>query len=507
MPSITLGFEVHQPLRLNRAFNPDYSKGKNLDELFDVYFNNTWNRIVLERVAEKCYLPANEVILESIEKHNPRFKVAYSLSGVFVEQCEIWRDDVLESFKWLAETGCVEFLDQTYYHSLASLFPDRGEFVEQVRMHRRMMKDLLGVEPKVFENTEFLYNNSIAKSVEEMGYRAMFTEGADRILGWCSPNHVYRAKDSGLKILLKNYRLSDDVAFRFSAGWWNEYPLMANKYAAWLSACEGDCINLFMDYETFGEHHWRETGIFEFLRWLPGEVLNYPNLKFATPSEVAEKNKAAGEIDVDDFATLSWADIERDTGAWLSNDMQRTCYNAVRSMEDFVRRARNRKLLRCWRYLQISDHLYYMFIAGGGPGIVHGYFSQQTPVEVFHSFAAILSDFQEEVAKRLKGKARRAAYILRLLPPDRALHYYVDGKYTGISAHSLEEFRDTIPLVPKESLEFHLKAGDFWRWLNYTVGDAKLAKQIQALRRSYFSGGLAERLAQLVEKRLAETRM
>ncbi len=484
MPSVTLGFEVHQPLRLNRNFKHEYAEGKSLDELFDIYFNNTWNKMILERIAEKCYLPTNSVILENIERHRPRFKVAYSLSGVFVEQCERWQPDVLESFKQLAETGLVEFLDQTYHHSLASLYPDRGEFVEQVKLHKRLMKDLLGVEPQVFENTEFIYNNSIAKSVADMDYEAIFTEGAERILGWRSPNYVYKANGSDIKVLLKNFRLSDDIAFRFSAGWWKEYPLTADKYAAWLAACGGDCINLFVDYETFGEHHWKETGIFEFLRWLPGEVLNYRNLSFATPSEVAKKNKAVGEIDIDDFATVSWADIERDTGAWLSNDMQRTCYNAIRGMEDFVKKSKDKTLLKYWRYLQISDHLYYMFIAGGAPGIVHGYFSQQTPVEVFHSFTAILSEFQEEVTRKLKGKDAEAARILRVLTPERAMHYYVDSTYTGISAHSLEELRDTIEIVPAESIQFHLRDRDFEEWLEHTVGDRFLAMKIKSLRES-----------------------
>lgn len=507
MPSITLGFEVHQPLRLNRTFNQDYSKGKDLGELFDIYFNNSWNGDILERVAEKCYIPANEIILENIENHKPHFKVAYSLSGVFIKQCEMWQPDVLESFKQLAETGCAEFLDQTYYHSLASLFKERGEFVEQVRMHRELMKDFLGVEPKVFENTEFLYNNSIAKSVEDMGYKAMYTEGAERILGDRSPNYVYKAKESGLKLLLKNYQLSDDVAFRFSAEWWNEYPLTADKYAAWLAGCEGDCINLFVDYETFGEHHWEETGIFDFLRWLPGEILNYSNLEFATPSEVVENNYAVDEIDVDDFSTVSWADIERDTGAWLSNDMQRTCYDAIRRMEGFVKSAQNEKLLEYWRNFQISDSLYYMFTSGGGPGIVHGYFSQQTPVEAFHSFTAILSDFQEQVAKRLKGKEKQAARMLRLVIPDRAMHYYVDGVYTGISAHGMEELRDTLGIVPSESIQFHLRSRDLENWLGYTIGDEVLAKRVGSLRESELDPeDIRYKIREYVAKRCAELR-
>jgi len=507
MTVVTLGFEVHQPLRINRTYNQDYSKGKDLDDLFEVYFNNTWNKDILERVAKKCYIPANETILEAIDEHGAKFKVAYSLSGVFVEQCEMWQKDVLESFKQLAETGCVEILDQTYHHSLASLFEDRGEFVEQVRMHRELMKSLLGITPEVVENTEFLYNNSIAKSVEEMGYRAMFTEGAERILGERSPNFVYKAHDSKLKLLLKNYRLSDDVAFRFSAQWWSEFPLTADKYAAWLSGCEGDCINIFVDYETFGEHQWEDTGIFDFLRWLPGEVLKYPGLEFATPSDVVADNYAVDEIDVDDFSTVSWADIERDTGAWLSNDMQRTCYDALWRMERFVRATKNKRLLEYWRHFQISDHLYYMFTSGGGPGVVHGYFSQQTPVEAFHSFTAILSDFQEQVAKHLKGKLAETSRILRIVPPDRAMHYYVDGVYTGISAHGIEELRDTVTLVPPGSVLFHLTDGDMENWLEYTIGDDAIAKKIRALKDSNPNPEDAKWMAhELLVKRCGELR-
>ncbi len=510
MTQICLGFEVHQPLRISGNFNQDYARDKSPEELFDVYFNNQWNRMIIDRVAEKCYLPANEIILENIERLEPRFKVAYSLSGVFIDQCERWRKDVLESFQRLASTGRVEFLDQTYYHSLAGLYDsERAEFREQVRLHRERMRELFHQEPRVFENTEFIYNDSIAKCAEEMGYEGIYCEGAERVLGWRSPNYVYRAKDAKIKVLLKNYRLSDDMAFRFSAGWWNEYPLTADKYSSWLAATPEQCVNLFMDYETFGEHHWRETGIMEFLRWLPGEVLKYKNLSFATPSELVERHEPVGEIAVGDFDTVSWADIERDTGAWLSNDMQRTCYRALKGMEPFVKGAGKdgKALLKTWRYLQVSDHLYYMFTAGGAPGVVHGYFSQQTPMEIFHSYAQIISDFQEKVSLRCPSSLKAPAFLLRLLPPDRALHYYIDGEYTGLSAHSLDEFHDTINLAPSESLEFHLRGGDFELWLEHTVGDAKLAKRIGELKKYPIQPeGLREKLLKRVDKRIAEIR-
>ena len=341
MTEICLAFEVHQPVRINGNFSEAAAEGKDLDELFEIYFNNTWNRMILERVVKKCYFPANQIILENIDrfkKERRKFKVAYSISGILIEQCERWEPDLLDSFKQLAESGCVEFLSQTYFHSLASLFSiERKEFIEQILMHRRLMDQLFGLEPSVFENTEFIYNNSIAKTLAQLGFKGVFTEGAERILGWRSPNYVYKAKGSDIKVLLRHYRLSDDISFRFSSRDWNGWPLTADKYAAWLSATPGQCINIFMDYETFGEHHWPETGIHDFLRWLPQEVLNQPHLQFSTPSELL-RHDPVDEIDVHDFDTVSWADIERSTNAWLGNNMQRTCYNAIKRLEPHVKK-------------------------------------------------------------------------------------------------------------------------------------------------------------------------
>ncbi|MGC8850345.1 MAG: glycoside hydrolase family 57 protein, partial [Candidatus Bathyarchaeia archaeon] len=267
MPDICLGFEVHQPYRINKDFQEEMGRGKSVEQLFDIYFDNEWNKSILERVANKCYIPVNEIILRNIEyfrREKKQFKVAFSLSGVLIEQLERWAPDALDSFKRLTESGCVELLDQTYYHSLSSLFSEeKEEFVEQVVLHSRLIKDAFGVKPSIFENTEFIYNNSIAKTLERMGYKGVFTEGAERILGWRSPNYVYKADGANIALLLRNYRLSDDIAFRFSARDWSGWPLTADKYAAWLSATPGQCINIFVDYETFGEHQWPETGIME----------------------------------------------------------------------------------------------------------------------------------------------------------------------------------------------------------------------------------------------------
>ncbi len=480
MAEICLGFEVHQPYRINRNFKQEYAENLSINEVFDVYFNNSWNKEVLKKVAQKCYYSATETILEKLDDFN-EFKVAFSFSGVLLEQCKAWEPGLLDLFKELSKKKNVEILEQTYFHSLASLFKEKGEFIEQIKLHRKLMGELFKVKPKVFENTEFLYNNTIAKVVEELGYTAIFTEGAERILGWRSPNYVYKAKNLDIRVLLRNYRLSDDIAFRFSSSLWNEYPLTAEKFATWLAFTTGDCINLFMDYETFGEHHWKETGILEFLRWLPEEVLKR-NLSFALPSELVEKYSPVGEIDVNDFSTLSWADIERDTSAWIGNDMQRTCFYALEKMEKIVKKAKSKKTEKIWRYLQISDNLYYMYTQEGAPGIVHGYFSQQLPQEVFHAFTRILSDFQEKVSKFLEEPYKSAAYFLRILPPEKAFHYYEGQRYLNLSAHSLEELCRTIPLASEESIKFHLNSKDIERWVRFTIGDKELADKIKKVK-------------------------
>ncbi len=481
MTDVCLAFEVHQPFRINKGFSEDAAKGKKLEDLFDLYFDNIWNKMIFERAAKKCYFPTNRIILENIDRfkgERKKFKVAYSLSGVLVEQCERWAPDLIDSFKQLAESGCVEFLSQTYYHSLSSLFSaERREFIEQVSMQRRLMKDLFGQTPVVFENTESVYNNSIAQTIAKLDFNGIYTEGAERVLGWRSPNYIYSAKGSGIKVLLRNYRLSDDISFRFSNRNWEGWPLTADKYAAWLSATPGQCINIFMDYETFGEHQWPETGIHEFLRWLPQRVIERQNLQFSTPSELL-LHDPVGEIDVPDFETMSWADSERSTNAWLGNDMQRTCYRAIKELEPCVRKTANEKILRLFRHLQTSDHIYYMYTGGGGPGAVHGYFSQQPPVEAFWSLLRILSDFYEKVAEHLSGPERALVRLLRVLPPDKALHFHEGAHYINLSAHSLGEFLDVVKAAPERSLRYHLIFKHFEKWVRHAIGDAELADEI-----------------------------
>ncbi|MDY6932438.1 MAG: glycoside hydrolase family 57 protein [Halobacteriota archaeon] len=402
MVNVSLCFELHQPFRIRKeiAYNKSIASAKT-EDLFDIYFDNEFNRSIFNKVSKKCYRPATEIIISEIDrykKEKKKFKVSFSLSGIFIEQCEKYDSDLLDLFVQLNETGCAEFIGQTYYHSLASLYEDKEEYIDQISLHDRAIRDLFGYKPTFFENTELLFNNEIAALIYKLGYKGIFTEGVDWILGGRSPNFIYNPKDSKIKVLLRNYKLTDDVGFRFSAKDWEEYPLTADKYASWLSATPGQCINLFMDYETLGEHHWVDTGIHNFLSFLPGEIFKYDNLNFATPTEIVKRNKAVGEVDVGVYETISWADLERNTSCWLGNGMQRICYNLVKGFGGPVRASGDEELLRIWRYLQTSDHLYYIYTGGGASGDVHNYFSPYgDPVDGFVSFYALIKDFENRV--------------------------------------------------------------------------------------------------------------
>ncbi|MDI9395181.1 MAG: glycoside hydrolase family 57 protein [Euryarchaeota archaeon] len=398
MTSLCMYFQVHQPFRL-RMFWPDDRSG------FLRYFDERSNREIFERVARKCYIPANRALLESLDEHKGEFRFSLSISGTLLEQCELWGKEVLESFRQLAETGAVEILEETFHHSLSSLFEDKTEFIEEVKKHREMVSDLLGVKPQVFRNTELLYNNTIAEIVSKLGYKAILTEGTDHILEGRSPNVLYKAKVSGLPILLRNYKLSDDIGYRFSSRWWEGYPLTAEKWASWASGVKGDCINIFMDYETFGEHQWRETGIFDFMEKLPGEVLKN-GMEFSTPVELTRKYSPVAEIDIGDLSTISWADMERDASAWLGNDMQRRCFEEIKLLEPFVKKTKDPEILRIWQHLLTSDHYYYMCTKWLGDGDVHSYFSvHSTPFEAAVNFMAVLMDFKAQVFKKLSRMA------------------------------------------------------------------------------------------------------
>jgi alpha-amylase len=385
MTSICFYFQVHQPVRLNRfnIFSGNTS-----------YFDEVKNSHIFEKVSNKCYIPTNKLLLNLIDEYKNKFKIAFSLTGVFIEQCQKYTPDVIESFKQLASTGNVEFLSETYYHSLAALFSQK-EFEEQIKLHKNLINDLFGQKPKVFRNTEAMYSNSMAKIIENLGYKGIITEGHEKILSWRSPNYLYKPVGcENLVALLRNYKLSDDIGFRFSAKWWEEYPLTADKYSAWLSKCEGDCINLFIDYETFGEHQWQDTGIFEFLKHLPFETLKYNNLNFKTPSEVVKSYKPVGVVDVPNI--LSWADVDRDTSAWLENEMQRFAFEQMVKLEEKIKQ--NPELLKIWRLLQTSDHFYYMCTKWFADGDVHKYFNAyDSPYDAFINYMNVLQDIKNRL--------------------------------------------------------------------------------------------------------------
>ncbi|HEC94683.1 MAG TPA: alpha-amylase [Thermoplasmatales archaeon] len=397
MPSVCFYFEVHQPFRLNRF--SVFSIGADINPL-GTYFNHTLNKEVFEKVARKCYLPTNRILLELIEGFDGEFKISFSITGTFMEYCDAHMPDVMESFHQLFNTGCVDLICETYYHSLSSLFDDLTEFEEQVNLHRETLKERFNYTPSVFRNTEAIYDNRIAKKIEELGFNGIITEGTEKILEWRSPNYLYKPVNAEyLKVLLRNYRLSDDIAFRFSSSGWNEFPLTAEKFAKWIAGSEGDLVNIFMDYETFGEHQWSETGIFEFLRKFPETAITDENMEFITVSEAVRRFDAVGELDVP-FA-ISWADTERDVSTWLGNEMQIACFNELKEIGRMIKERGDTDLLRIWRLLQTSDHLYYLSTKGLADGAVHKYFSPyEQPYEGFINYMNILQDLKQRVMFR-----------------------------------------------------------------------------------------------------------
>ncbi|WP_462318129.1 glycoside hydrolase family 57 protein [Marinilabilia sp.] len=387
MKTICLYFQVHQPFRFRRY------------RFFDIgndhyYFDDYTNESILNKIAGDCYLPTNELLLRLIKKHKGEFKVAFSITGVAIEQFKLYAPEVLESFQALAATGQVEFLAETYAHSLVAL-KDEDAFKKQVTMHSKMVEELFGQKPKVFRNTELVYSDKIGDTVARMGFKAMLTEGAKHILGWKSPNFLYcNALNPRLKVLLKNFKLSDDIAFRFGNKDWSEWPLTSAKFATWIKQMDKkeEVINLFMDYETFGEHQGKETGIFEFLEYFPKEVLKYKDLSFSKPSEVASKLQVVAPVNVPH--PISWADEERDLTAWLGNEMQQEAFDKLYALLPKMNRCTDSKLQKDWNYLQCSDHLYYMCTKFFSDGDVHAYFNPyETPYEAFINYMNVLSDF------------------------------------------------------------------------------------------------------------------
>ncbi len=390
MKTICFYFQIHQPFRLKRY------------RFFDIgadhyYYDDFINEQILQRIAANSFLPANQIIYDLIQSSEGKFRVAFSISGVALDQLEQHAPEVIESFRKLAKTGAVEFLSETYAHSLSSIV-DEKEFKNQVTQHRKRIEVLFGQKPKTFRNTELIYSDDLGEMIYSMGYKTVIAEGAKAVLGWKSPNFVYHsALNPNLKLLLKNDKLSDDIAFRFSNYNWSEYPLVAEKFIDWIQKTpeKEQVINLFMNYETFGNLQPKESGIFEFLKALPKFAFE-KGIGFSTPSEVSSLVKATGPISVPN--PTSWTDEERDLSAWLGNDLQQEAFNKLYSVAERVRMSKDRRLHLDWNYLQTSDHFYYMSTKSFSDGGLYRYFSPyESPFEAFINYMNVLSDFMERV--------------------------------------------------------------------------------------------------------------
>lgn len=397
--SICLYFQVHQPNRLRQYRFFDIGKNSH-------YYDDFTNRTILRRIAQKCYLPMNELLLQQIEEQKGAFKVAFSITGTALEQFDRYCPEVLDSFKKLAATGCVEFLSETYYHSLSSLASE-SEFKHQVAKHKEAIEKYFGVTPTTFRNTELIYSDSIANMVGDLGFKTILTEGAKHVLGWQSPNYLYKATTKkNQKLLLRNSGLSDDIAFRFSNKGWENWPLTTDKFVSWLKSGDGEIVNLFMDYETFGEHQAASTGIFDFMKYLPAAVLADGEFEFVTPARAARKHKPVAPLCIPD--AISWADEERDTSAWLGNELQNEAFNKLYSLSEKLAILNDAELWSDFGHLQESDHFYYMCTKYFSDGAVHKYFNPyDTPFEAFINYMNVLSDFMLRVDQAFEAQEQR----------------------------------------------------------------------------------------------------
>jgi len=387
MKSICFYFQVHQPFRYRRY------------RFFDIgidhyYYDDYSNESILLKVAQSCYLPANKLMLELINKYEGKFKIAFSISGLALEQFELYAPEVLDSFKALAATGHVEFLSETYTHSLVSL-KNKDLFRRQILEHDLMIEKYFGQKPSVFRNTELIYSDDIGEIVADLGFKAILTEGARHILGWKSPNFLYvNAVNPRLKVLMRNYKLSDDIAFRFSNQNWSEFPLKTEKFVGWMkSMVKDEFINLFIDYEVFGEYQRAESGIFDFMKHLPDVVFKHSDITFATPSEIVSNFQPVSLVSVPQ--AISWADEERDLSVWLGNEMQKEAFDNLYELANRMDVVSDMDLRKDWNYIQSSDHFYYMCTKYFSSGEIHNHYNPyDSPYEAFINYMNVLSDFK-----------------------------------------------------------------------------------------------------------------
>ncbi|MBQ3043542.1 MAG: glycoside hydrolase family 57 protein [Alistipes sp.] len=391
MKTVCFYFQVHQPWRLKTYRFFQMGKDHN-------YLDDFTNRSIMQKIARECYLPMNALLLSLIKQNKGAFRCSFSITGSAVEQFKAYAPEVLDSFKELAATGCVEFLGETYSHSLSSLYSTE-EFKQEVKLHSAMLKEEFGIKPTAFRNTELIYSDDIAATVSGMGFKTMLAEGAKHILGWKSPNFAYTdAVDNKLRLLLRNYKLSDDIGFRFSNEGWSEWPLTADKYASWVAAETGEVVNIFMDYETFGEHQKASTGIFDFMKALPAALMATGEVEFATVSEASKKLQPVAVLHCPH--AMSWADEERDVTAWLGNDLQNEAFNKLYALAPRIRKTKNKDFEYVWHFMQNSDHFYYMATKWFSDGDVHSYFNPYgSAYEAFINYMNVLADFEIELDK------------------------------------------------------------------------------------------------------------
>ncbi|MBR3332598.1 glycoside hydrolase family 57 protein [Candidatus Saccharibacteria bacterium] len=398
MRAICLYLHIHQPIRYREYSIFDVANDSN-------YFNDSYNsrqsnERIFKKVAEKSYHPMLDLLEANIKKY-PGFKVSFSITGTWIEQAEKWDNSLIEQIRRMVNTGQIEIIGETYYHSLA-FFYNLEEFEEQVKKHDTKIHELFGVHPKIFRNTELAYNDNLAHWADEKGYKGILAEGWDKVLGWRSSNHIYRPYGcKNLKLLLKNYRLSDDIAFRFSNRSWSEWPLTVPKYINWLDldCLRGNLINLFMDFETFGEHQWKDTGIFEFMNNLIPEWLSAYENKFVTASEACDLEEPVDEISMPE--TVTWADTERDLSAWLSNSLQHSAMDTLYGMRSDILASNDEKLISDWHKMTTSDHPYSMCTKYWNDGDVHAYFSAYaSPYESFMYFMNVMRDIEYRLTNK-----------------------------------------------------------------------------------------------------------
>lgn len=468
MVSICMYLHVHQPLRLRRYRIFDIGKRQD-------YFDKKKNEQILERIIQKSYLPTNKILLDLIHSTDGKFKVSFSITGILLKQLRE-QPKALESFQKIIETDCCELVGETHYHSLAYVFSEK-EFREQVRLQEKVLREAFGKKPKIFRNTELVYQNEVGRIAEDMGYTTVLAEGWDKVLGWRSPAFVYKGRGSNIKLLLKNYRLSDDVAFRFSNRQWEGWPLTSEKYADWIHRYNGNgqLVNLFMDYETFGEHQWADTGIFDFLRQMPHDILGRGN-DFVLPSEATQRYPVRSEID---FAHIvSWADTERDLSAWMGNGMQEAALKEIYAIEKEVKEYGTPEMIEEWRHLQVSDHFYYMCTKWFSDGDVHKYFNPyDNPYDAFITFMNALNDLKHRLNYIKKQKTNfMSKHLLNEVPQGKEF-YCKDGKVFK----RMEDLANALKKIDDPTFSTHVSGekNDFANWVEDVVGDVVLASKLK----------------------------